>query len=478
MISIRKQLFALLLCVGSLTVMLTAIFVNVTIHYQFKDYVEQNIEKASATVVDTLKTIYTQKGSWDLLLNEELLTPTQVGNFSVAVLDQNKNVIWGMTEDELLNKIRDLKYPFMYGQFIWDDENSSYIFNDMPIYADGGELLGYARIGYFPSFLLSNEDIIFQANINTSIIWSGIIGLINFILIGVYITNLFTKPIYAIARTSVALAGGKYKTRYNKKSKIKEIENLRYSMNYLAETLEKQDELRKKLLSDVSHEIRTPLHILQSNLEAMIDGIYPIDEDQMQILYEEVVRFSKLLNNLNQLKNIEEQGCSVERTEIYINDSLEEVYRTFKIVAKEKKMHYTIDAKTSENVIILGDKDKLKQIWMNVFSNAFKFTDSGAITIKTKTDNRKVEIVIEDTGIGIAKEDLPYIFERMYRGDKSREQYEGSGIGLTLVKQLVMAHEGKIDIESAFGKGTKVIIQFPVHKILKSKSYKNLHQKY
>lgn len=477
MISMRKQLFALLLCVGAFTILITALCVNVTIHTEFKNYVEANIQKTSDSIVRQLEEIYDNKGSWKDTLEDDLLTNTQIGKFSVAILNTNKELIWGKTKEDLDREVEALNYPLFYLPQIMQLKDKIYTFKDIPIETDQYGLVGYARIGYFPSWVLSTSDIDFQSGINRSIIWSGLIALFCFASIGAYITRVFTKPIYAIARTSVDLAEGKYHTRYTKHSSIKEIENLRHSMNYLAQKLDEQDTLRRKLISDVSHEIRTPLHILQSNLEAMIDGIYPIDEDQMQVLYQEVVRFGSLLSNLDKLKNVEDSMTDLTKQELYINSCIKEVYNVFKIVAKERHIQFRIDLKETDHVTVYADYNALKQILMNIFSNAFKFTASGSIAITTTIEDKMICIYVEDTGIGINQEDIPYIFERMYRGDKSREKYEGSGIGLTMVQKLVTMHQGKVEVVSEEDKGTTMIIKLPVMHYTKSKTLKSVSLK-
>ena len=144
--------------------------------------------------------------------------------------------------------------------------------------------------------------------------------------------------------------------------------------------------------------------------------------------------------------------------------------------------------KTSEieRVMVSADKDALKQLWMNILSNAFKFTgDKGEIHITASLNHKECTVIVQDSGIGIAEEDLPYVFERMYRGDKSREQYEGSGIGLTMVKNIVEKHNGKVSIESKEGEYTKVIVTLPVHSMMlepnnissKMKSYMKIGSK-
>ncbi len=456
MIPIRKQLFGILLGTGILIIFSISLAVNIAIKRHFELYVETNIKHAGDVIVKLLVNLY-ETDRWNHSIREELTIETYMGNFAVSVLTPNKELIWGTTQEQLLDEIRNRD-----NRYLGFSTTMPYRFEDRPIYSKQGVLIGYARIGYFASTLLAGNDLKFQKDVNETILLCSTTILGCFVFAGLYISRLFTHHIYGIAKTSIDLADGKLTARYECKSKIKEIETLRYSMNHLAQRLEKQDCIRKKLISDMSHEIRTPLHILQSNLEAMIDGFYPIDEEQMQILYKEVVRFGKLLNNLDHLKDVEESVVNIEMKSLILNESLKDVFDAFKIVAKEKKIKYMLKDTETQNMRVWGDKDSLKQLWMNILSNAFKFTEAkGEITVTTVVKNKEFSIIIADTGLGIAEEDLPYIFERMYRGDKSREKYEGSGLGLTIVKSIISLHKGKINIESIEGAGTKVTIILP-----------------
>jgi len=462
MITMRKQVFGILLSLGILIIFSISYAVNISIQKQFEIYTEANITRAGDAIVGVLQDLY-EVDQWQHNVGQELIIETYMGNFAIAVLDPDKKLIWGTTKQGLLNSIPQISNGVLPYNVL------PYRFNDRPIYSKSGVLVGYARIGYHTSAILSSNDLMFQTHVNRTILWSGAIILGFVSLLGLYISRLFTHHIYGISKTSMDLADGKLSARYHCKSKIKEIETLRYSMNYLAQKLENQDTIRKKLISDVSHEIRTPLHILQSNLEAMIDGFYPIDEEQMQFLYKEVVRFGKLLSNLDRLEDAEEAGNNMDMKPLNLNESIKDVFDAFKIIAKERKIKYQLSDNVSQYVMILADKDAIKQLWMNLLSNAFKFTDKkGEITVTTMTKNKECSIIIEDTGIGVAKEDLPYIFERMYRGDKSRGKSEGSGLGLTIVKRIVELHKGKIDIESTEGVGTKVIVAFRIQDITSS----------
>ena len=481
MISIRKQLFTIFLTIGIVMIFFTSMIVNVVIKENFEVYVSNNITQVGDTILALVQNAY-DEGSLDEDVVRASIIENPMGNFAVSVLDQKKRFLWGMDKEQFFHNL----------QNEMDEEGEQIDYDiyqevDRPYYSSNGKVAGYVRIGYYPSDLLSSNDKKFQSNVKVSLIWCSSMMLMWFVFAGLYISRLFTYHIYGISKTSIALADGKLNARYLFKSKIKEIETLRHSMNYLGEKLEKQDTIRKKLISDVSHEIRTPLQILQSNLEAMIDGIYPIDEEQMNLLYKEVVRFGKLLNNLDLLKNVEESESRMNFRVISLNESIAEVYDAFKIVAKEKKINYHIKFTETERVMVSADKDALKQLWMNILSNAFKFTDEkGEIKVTTALQNKECIITVQDSGIGINEEDLPFVFERMYRGDKSREQYEGSGIGLTMVKNIVDKHKGKVAIESKEGEYTRIIVTLPVHTMMlepnnissKMKSYMKIASKY
>lgn len=461
MISIRKQFFSIFLTIGLVMVLATSTIVNISIKRNFEMYIDTTIKQAGDIIVNILGENYID-GRWKDDTIIEMVFKNYMGNFGVALLDENRNYICGVTKEDLIKRVEaDVnvsRHP----------EELKYRTEERTIYDNSGKIVGYAVISFSPSNTLSDNDKRFQRNVNMSIIWCCSIILMWFTIAGLYVSRLFTYHIYGITKTSIALAEGKLNARYPLRSKIKEIETLRHSMNYLGERLEKQDKIRKKLISDVSHEIRTPLHILQSNLEAMIDGIYPINDEQMEMLYKEVVRFGKLLNNLDLLKNVEESEFKMDKKRLRLNESIQEVFDSFKIIAKEKRITYHFKGAETENIMILGDKDALKQLWMNTLSNAFKFTgDKGDIRVTTSAlDNKECKVIIEDTGIGISEEDLPYVFERMYRADKSREKYEGSGIGLTMVKNIVEQHGGKVSIESEENKFTRIIIVLPIDTVM------------
>lgn len=193
----------------------------------------------------------------------------------------------------------------------------------------------------------------------------------------------------------------------------------------------------------------------------MIDGIFPIDNKRLIYLNDEVIRFGKLIDNLNTLKQIEGEETSLNMEKISLKDILTLVEKEFELIAENKNIKMTLKCNTNNQCNILGNTDKIKQVLINLLSNSVKFTPpKGKINITLKTTDKKVILEIQDTGIGIKEEDLPYIFERLYRGDKSRHEIEGSGIGLTIVRNILTLHKADIEVKSIEGEGSVFILYF------------------
>ena len=258
-----------------------------------------------------------------------------------------------------------------------------------------------------------------------------------------------------------AIGKGMYESRIRTKSSTTEIVQLSDTVNQLAESLESQESLRKRLTGDVAHELRTPLATLQTHLETMIDGVWEPTVQRLESCHEEILRISRLVADLEKLAQYESETLVLDKTELPAESFLIRLMQTFETTFIQKGIHYHIDCDDS---ILYADKDKLSQVVINLISNALKFTAAdGTITVKVRKEKNQVSLQISDTGTGIPERDLPHVFERFYRADVSRNRTTGgSGIGLTLVKAIVEAHGGDISVASEEGKGTTVLIHLPM----------------
>lgn len=454
MLTIRKKIGILLVACSSAAIVLTMLVVNITINNIFDDYMTAAQNKRYERIVTYLEEAYKSDGEWKQDSGIELMHEAFMSNYNLTLYDKNNNLVWGMNPMDIRNKIH-LENMKVQDQGVYTTEKFE-IKNDH-------EIVGYVEVGQYAPLLMTKEDVLFKSSINRSIFLSGIISILIIAAASLYFSKQISSPIKEVSNMSVKLSKGDFKEKSNTKTDILEINDLRNSINILAEKLNNQDLLRRRLVSDINHEIRTPLHVLQNNFEAMIDGVFPVTQDRLIRLNDEIIRFGKLLNNLEKIKEFETESLKLNFKSINLFNMLENLSNDFIVEAKNKNISLVLSRDEDKNYLILGDADKLKQVFINLINNAIKFTGkNGKISINIYDEEEKVFVTIKDNGVGIRNEDLPFIFERLYRGDKSRHETEGSGIGLTIAKNILDLHSALIEAKSEEGKGTNIKITFQV----------------
>ncbi|QCJ44006.1 HAMP domain-containing protein [Bacillus sp. S3] len=242
-----------------------------------------------------------------------------------------------------------------------------------------------------------------------------------------------------------------------------EVKQIAISFNNLAESLAKEEKLRKQFTGDLAHELRTPLATLRSQFEAFQDGIWEPTPQRLQVSHEELMRLVRLVNELEKLLAAENPQIKLEKIELEAGSVLAALWEMFSPIFKEKGVGLQIEEPTQEEMFT-ADKDRLMQVLSNVLNNALKYTPEGkTVTISMVTEMEGyVGFKIQDEGQGMNEEDIPHIFERFYRGDKSRDRKTGGvGIGLSIVKALMDAHKGVIKVKSRLNKGTSITLWFP-----------------
>lgn len=231
--------------------------------------------------------------------------------------------------------------------------------------------------------------------------------------------------------------------------------------NKMIDELERADKQRRNLTADIAHELRTPLHIIQGNLEGIIDGVYKPTEEHINNTLDETKLLTRLINDLQTLSLAESHQLPLHPTRFLVIDLIHDLTASFSSQAKSLGINLESNIKDS-SLELNADYDRLNQVLSNLISNALRHTpNGGTISINTELPitNYGLRITIKDTGEGIASEDLPFIFDRFWRGDKSRSGRINSGLGLAIAKQLIEAHNGKIEVQSEVGKGTSFVIE-------------------
>lgn len=234
--------------------------------------------------------------------------------------------------------------------------------------------------------------------------------------------------------------------------------------NNMVSELERAEQQRRNLTADIAHELRTPLHIIQGNLEGVIDGVYEPTPDHINNTLDETKLLARLVNDLQTLSLAETGQLPLHPTRFLLADLMQDLTSSFSSQAASEG----IDLQThvsDPSQEITADYDRLNQVLSNLISNALRHTSSGGeISLEAESivgEARGVRIKVTDTGVGIPSDDLPFIFDRFWRGDKSRSGRVNSGLGLAIAKQLIQAHGGTIEAQSEVGKGTSFIIELP-----------------
>ena len=231
--------------------------------------------------------------------------------------------------------------------------------------------------------------------------------------------------------------------------------------NKMVSELERAEQQRRNLTADIAHELRTPLHIIQGNLEGIIDGVYQPIPEHINNTLDETKLLARLVNDLQTLSLAEAGQLPLHPTRFLLADLMEDLTSSFSAHAASLGISLQTNTRDSSQEII-SDYDRLNQVLSNLISNAIRHTpQDGTISLETESTVDGIRIAVKDTGSGISAEDIPFIFDRFWRGDKSRTERVNSGLGLAIAKQLIHAHHGTIEVQSEIGGGTTFIIELP-----------------
>ena len=292
--------------------------------------------------------------------------------------------------------------------------------------------------------------------------------LVVFVLATVF--NLYTRfgrPLEELFSAINAVEEGDLSVRVPEKNSDM-FSDLIKRFNKMVGELERAEQQRRNLTADIAHELRTPLHIIHGNLEGILDGVYQPTPDHINATLDETRLLTRLVNDLQTLSLAETGQLPLHPTRFLLADLMQDLTSSFSSQAAS----LGIDLKTrlaDPNQKLTADYDRLNQVLSNLIANALRHTPGGgAVSVQaqsiekhTANSDFKLQIAIRDTGSGIPAEDLPFIFDRFWRGDKSRSGRTHSGLGLAIAKQLLHAHGGTIDVESEPGKGTTFTIELP-----------------
>jgi two-component system sensor histidine kinase BaeS len=318
-----------------------------------------------------------------------------------------------------------------------------------PLFSKGEEI-GRLEVRYFPR----GKRALFVSRTNWLLLASALLLGGVAVLSSLILARRLTRPVTRMARAADSISQGNLHERIETTGSD-ELATLAHSFNRMAQTLEMQNSLRKKVSANLAHEMRTPLAIMQGQLEGMLDGLIPNERRVLESLLEENLRLARIVANVEELVQAEASAISLKRIHLPLKPFLESIAQRFSEACGEKSISFSVAC--GDEVRVNADPERLTQILINLVTNAFKATDSGGtIRLCGATEGGGCRIDVTDTGRGIADAELPLIFERFYR-----KGGDGLGLGLPIVRELVDAHGGTIEVASRPGEGSTFTVRLP-----------------
>lgn len=466
-----KNIFSRLLFTHLLMVISVLIIMSFVVSALYSNYLffeKERSLKAAAYKVESLTENYLDSK----LTKQELNTALN----SIGLLTESMIYVIRATKQELVNnnlKLEDsLNEPFIYNVLV-NVLNDEYVFKKRQ-YSDNLEttviFTGYplkvnnqiegAVLIFSP--VNSIENIIHKMNIY---IWLAALVLLLISSLLIYLNSLrITRPLKSLDAAARRLAMGQNTERIKISSKD-EIGRLINTFNDMKDKLEATEKMRREFIANVSHDLRSPLTSINGFVQGMIDGIVKPDDytEYLKIIKDETERLIMLTGDVLELAKIQSGTITLDKKYINLFELCSGAISSQQNLLIDKgievKMHFEHD------LIIYGDRNRLKQILINLLNNAIKYSiDKGVIYIDANKQGDSLQLKVCDDGLGINPEDLPYIFEKFYRADKVRNAKRGgTGLGLSIVKELVELHDGEVCVESKPNCGTAIIIKLPLN---------------
>ncbi|WP_417228952.1 ATP-binding protein [Thermophilibacter sp.] len=449
----------------ALTAIMTALVLVVVLAIvwepQFMAYTRQNMQALADSTAEAISEAYAEAGE----MNEEVAAVAGSASavsseIVVQVATTDGEILYDDTWAVNSRRPGEARIPATMPT----EENATV---SSAITAPSGKIVGSVRLWALGSeALLTKADAVFRTNSYGAIATAAAIAALLACVIGFFVSRAISRPIQRITSTAKQIRNGDLTAR-SKVTGTDEVGQLGETFDDMAGTIERDLKLEHRLTGDVAHELRTPLMAMQATVEAMQDGVLPADDEHFEVVATEVRRLSRLIDAMLKLSRLENGTTELktERTDlVYLVKSLvSSQHQLF----HERGLHLRFVDETPHGELYADvDPDLLREAIVNLMSNAMRYTNAdGWVKVSLRQDRSDVLIAVQDTGIGIAKEDIPQTFARFWRSDVSRERVSGGlGVGLAITKEIVDRHNGTILVESELGRGTTFTLRIPLRR--------------
>ncbi len=464
--SLARKFTIAFLTVAIIVVAVVAILVRTSNAGEFDQLV---IERGRGEFNDAVVSYYQEHGSWagisiDALNIRKQFVPAAGDNGGPQGGQNTGNPVFVGQERPLLFGLADangvIVIPLLSDFQVGQQVSASVLAKGTPVEVNGqmvGTILTAARR---PG--LSPEENAFLQRTDTALLLASGGAVLVALVMGFLLTRTLTQPLAALTAATERISAGELGSEVTVTSKD-EIGQLAVSFNRMSRALARSNHARRQMTADVAHELRTPLTVISGYIESMRDGDLAPTTERLDVIYGEIERLQHLVGDLRVLSQADAGELKLTRQPVEPQDLLRQAVAAFGHQAEQNGVKLELEA-AAPAPSLLVDEARMGQVFTNLLSNALRHTPSGGrIRLGATYADGRVTFTVADTGEGIAPEDLPFIFDRLYRADKSRTEMhgEGTGLGLAIVRAIVEAHGGTIRAESQQGQGTTMFVTIP-----------------
>lgn len=488
-LSLRTKLVLSYLAVTLGAIFMLSVVVSFAIQNYFANSQREELQSRAESLAQQIGISYASFGSWDNMASQHVSIPIDI-QLLVEIVDTSGSVRAGnplpyvqLTLDNqttmtqaLTQALKGQEVTGRFQSLSVDGDTVTSIYIAVPIYYRGqsnATIVGaiFAAEPQQNPGGFSPSD--FITSVNQAILISGLIAALAVVIISLLLVRRLTRPLASLTAAAEQMRQGDYSKRVETPKSQDELGRLSQSFNEMAETIEsditelrRQEQLRRDLLANIAHDLATPLTAIQGFSEALGDDVIsdPVArQETAQLIAREVQRMRRLVADMQQMTSLESGRARLDLAPLNLHEL---VHETLAVIGPECEqagitLRNEIDSQTP---LVLADSDRVTQVLLNLLDNARRHMPSGGvISVGAHPDGKMLSIWVNDTGTGIDPADLPLIFERFYRADRSRTGATGgSGLGLAIVKAIIAAHGGTISAESTPGKGTRVTFTLPL----------------
>ncbi|MFN8421056.1 MAG: HAMP domain-containing sensor histidine kinase [Anaerolineae bacterium] len=456
-----------LVLIPVLTVLVVALMTETGVSGGFRQYLMRRDALLQSSWLDQLTAYYQQAGTWSgvasVFSSLEAVSTEDRGHGAMngGGMGMGLGAAMGMRQPTIL--LADANGLIIYDQhhqhedqWLDADERAS----ALPVALADGSVVGYLTVTSAGSLSITPAEQDFLARLQQTLIIAALVASAIGIAVGLLISRRITVPLNKLTSAARSFATHDWNQRVTINDTT-ELGQVGQAFNGMADELQRAEVLRRNLMADIAHELRTPLSVMQANLSALLDGVYPLERSEIASLYDETRLLSRLVNDLRDLALAEAGKLPLAMQRVDTGTVLQSVVTKFTVAAEAQDVHVTLQL-DPDLPALQADPERLEQILHNLLSNALRHTSTGSVTVTGSARLPAVYISVADSGEGIAADDLPRVFDRFYRGDRSRSRSSGGiGLGLAIVKAWVNAMNGQVGVESAAGQGARFWFTLP-----------------